>query len=110
MFLVPAVLQKHILSDSFVVPAKRRWPQNISCPPASVIVRPLLVISQYLSTAFVVGDLSGKNVRLYGLIKRVPDGSIPSSLREASQLYGTRLRGVAVSDHQSWVFLEQSCE
>ncbi|MGM7595636.1 hypothetical protein ACS7FD_18210, partial [Acinetobacter baumannii] len=32
MFLVPAVLQKHILSDSFVVPAKRRWPQNISCP------------------------------------------------------------------------------
>ncbi|WP_212552560.1 hypothetical protein, partial [Salmonella enterica] len=32
MFLVPAVLQKHILSDSFVVPAKRRGPQNISCP------------------------------------------------------------------------------
>ena len=29
---MPAVLQKHILSDRFVVPAKRRWPQNISCP------------------------------------------------------------------------------
>jgi len=29
---VPAVLQKHILSDRFVTPTKRRWPQNISCP------------------------------------------------------------------------------
>ena len=32
MFLVPAVLQKHILSNRFVALAKRRWPQNISCP------------------------------------------------------------------------------
>jgi hypothetical protein len=27
-------------------------------------------MNQYLSTAVVVGELSGKNARLYGLIKR----------------------------------------
>lgn len=37
---------------------------------ASVAARPLLVMNPYLSTAFVEGDVTGKNTCLYGLIKR----------------------------------------
>ncbi|MGQ6261845.1 hypothetical protein ACUNFV_27555, partial [Serratia sp. IR-2025] len=38
-------------------------------PSASVTVRPFLVMRPYLSTAFIEGKLTGKNPRLYGLIK-----------------------------------------
>jgi len=37
---------------------------------ALVTVHPFLVMSPYLSTAFVKGDVTGKNTCLYGLIKR----------------------------------------
>lgn len=37
---------------------------------ASVTVRPLLVMSPYLSAAFIEGDVTGKNPCLYRFIKR----------------------------------------
>ena len=50
----------------------KTFPVRVSycLPSASVTVCPLLVMGQYLSAAFVVGDLTGKKPRFYGLIKR----------------------------------------
>lgn len=62
---MPAVLQKHILSRRFVAPAVA----TKHFLSTSVNVRPLLVMSSYLSTALVEGNVTGKNPCLYGLIK-----------------------------------------
>jgi hypothetical protein len=66
---VPAVLQKHILSRCFVTPAQLAVVTKHFLS-ASVILRPLLVMGKYLSTAFVEGEFTKKNPRLYGLIER----------------------------------------
>ena len=66
---MPAVFQRHILSRRFVTPAQLAVVTKHFLS-ASVNVRPLLVMSPYLSTAFVEGDVTGKNTCLYGLIKR----------------------------------------
>jgi hypothetical protein len=66
---VPAVLQKHILSGCFVAPAQLAVVTKHFLS-ASVTARPLLVMNEYLSTGFIVGNLTGKNPRFYRLIKR----------------------------------------
>ena len=77
---------------------------------ASVTVRPFLVMSQYLSTPFVIADLTRNNARLYGLIKR-GSGRIHSfkperSLRLTESIYAQLPRPV-ISHGFSF---EQSCE
>lgn len=66
---MPAVLQKHIVSRCFVAPAQLAVVTKHFLS-ASVTVCPLLVMGKYLSAAFVVGDLTGKKPRFYGLIER----------------------------------------
>lgn len=66
---MPAVLQRHILSRCFVAPAQLAVVTKHFLS-GSVSVCPLLVMGQYLSAAFVVGDLTGKKPRFYGLIER----------------------------------------
>lgn len=67
---------------------------------ASVNVRPYLVMNQYISTTFVITEITGNNPRLYGLVKR-GSGRIHSFKPERS----LRLHEVVVYDHQPWVFL-----
>lgn len=53
-------------------------------------------MSEYLSTGFVVGNLTGKNQRFYRLIKRRSGRVQPSSLREASALRNPVRRSCSV--------------